>query len=60
MEEYLVLVYLALGLALAVMLTRWFNWLAWGQRRNKKERTQAQRRARMKTPESGQDEGADD
>jgi len=47
MEEYLALVYLVLGLILALIVTRWFNWLAWGQRRKKKNAGQERRRARM-------------
>lgn len=47
MEDYVVLLYLILGLILALIVTRWFNWLAWGQRRDRKNTEQERRRARI-------------
>lgn len=56
-QEWLVLLYLALGFALAAIVTRWFNWLAWGQRKRAKMKAQAMRRARLKDAAG---KGADD
>lgn len=57
MEEILIPLILIAGLVAAVVLTRWLNWYAWGENRQKKEimdnRMKERAKARKENDEGG-------
>ena len=56
MEKYFVPLFLTLGIVLAVILTRWMNWYAWGENRHNKKLKHAQRRAKLENDADGKEE----
>ncbi|MDH5478118.1 MAG: hypothetical protein OEY50_07285 [Nitrospinota bacterium] len=58
MKDYLPLLYLALAFTLAAIVTRWFNWLAWGERRERKLNRIKQHRKSLDGDDEGNDPGS--
>ena len=56
MEQYVIPIVLVLGLAGAALLTKWFNWYAWGENRRKQELRRMRMEARAKAREKDEDE----
>lgn len=56
MEEIIIPIILIAGLVGGVILTRWFNWYAWGENRQKKELMEQRRNERAKARKEN-DEG---
>ncbi|MDH5509940.1 MAG: hypothetical protein OEZ32_06230 [Nitrospinota bacterium] len=57
MKDYLPLLYLVLAITLAAIVTRWFNWLAWGERREKKFHRMKKHREILDGKENENDKG---
>ena len=42
------IVFLLLGVVLAAIITRWINWLTWGENQDRKMKVQEERRERAR------------
>ncbi|MBI4667209.1 MAG: hypothetical protein HY751_12470 [Nitrospinae bacterium] len=54
MERIIIPAVLILGLILAALLTKWANWYAWGQNREKREQMEKRMKERAAMRKEGQ------
>lgn len=57
MQEFLIPLILIAGVGAAVLLTRWLNWYAWGENRQKKELMEQRLKERAKARKDNDERG---